>query len=119
MLDTASARLAGSVIENTKPTSPAEFYILVIVAGIVLCWGIYWYFKNKKGDAQDGGQDGNQQTHEGIYRLHPEDRARLERLEESVKTLAEAFREIVRERGIMMEKIGELKGAVSMLADKH
>ena len=118
-IDSATARLAGAVIENTKPTSPAEFYILVIVAGVVLCWGIYWYFKNKQGATQDGGQSGNQQTDEGIYRLHPEDRARLERLEESVKTLADAFREIVRERGVMMEKIGELKGAVSMLIDKH
>lgn len=107
-----------NIAANSKPTTSNEFYIFVIVIGFVACWGIYWYFKNK-GGSPDGGQSGNCQVSEGLPCVYREDRARLERLEESVKTLAEAFRDIVRERGIMMEKIGELKGAVSMLADKH
>lgn len=106
------------IAEAAKPGTPPEFYIFIVVLGFVACWGLYWYFK-QKGDAPDGRQERNQQVNETIHRLHPEDRARLERLEDNVKTLADAFREIVKERGAMMEKIGELKGAISMLTDKH
>ena len=114
-MDSTAAKLAGTAINNVKPSSPAEFYILVVVAGIVVCWGLYWYFISKKGVYGSGGQSGNQSVNENVYRLHPEDRARLERLEESVKALADAFREIVHERGELMEKIGELRGSVNAL----
>lgn len=116
-MDTTTATaLADKALNNVKPSSPAEFYVLVIVSGIVVCWGLFWYLKFKfAGGQKSGGQNGDQSINQDVYRLHPEDRARLERLEESVKALADAFREIVHERGELMEKIGELRGSVNAL----
>jgi len=130
MIDTTTTTaLARAAIENTKPSSPAEFYVLVVVAGVVVCWGVFWYlywnFKSKKGANENGGQTGIQPINEHVYRLHPEDRSELEMLKEgfkqlsgSVAIIAESFKSIVHERGDTMKEIGELKGVVDILKEK-
>ena len=115
MIDSTATSLANGAINNLKPSSSADFYILVIVTGVVVCWGLFWFLKFKYGDKNNGGQNRDKATDEDVYRLHPEDRSRLKALEESVKTLADAFREIVHERGDLMKEIGEIKGAVDIL----
>ena len=105
--------LAKHVINTASPSTGDQYYVFIIALTIVAITWLILYYRNKKGGAEsDAGQRRNQSAETDVYRLHPEDRARLERLEESVRTLAEAFRGIVHERGELMEKIGELRGRV-------
>jgi hypothetical protein len=105
------------LIENYRPTNSMEFYFATVVAGLLLAWVAYLYFKNK-GGLERAGQSGNTGTGESLQRLHPEDRTRLEKIEDSVRTLGEAFKGIVHDRGEMMAEVGKISGRLEEISKR-
>ena len=105
------------LIENYRPTNSMEFYFASVVAGLLLAWIAYLYFKNK-GGLERAGQSGNSNSGEPLQRLHPEDRARLEKIEDSVRTIGEAFKDIVHDRGEMMANIGNISGRLEEISKR-
>lgn len=116
------------LIENAKPTTSPEFYFLVGVAGLVVAWGLYLYFKQKGGfnAYRKTGVTAIDRDGEGIQ---PEVIRRLEGIERrfddsisdfktELRELRNAFGAIVHERGDLMQQIGELKGESKARAEK-
>ncbi len=109
--------LAKPLIESVKPSTSPEFYFLVIVLGLVACWGLYLYFKTKGGSLSDGTTR-NKPINQNVQRLHPDDNARLDKIEESVRALGEAFKAGVHERGDLMGVIGNLTGRLEEISKR-